>query len=1057
MSTERLDNNEGTVRLDDSATTRLDDSGTQRLDDSTSTQRLDNNADAPAMDMGQPKQAMQGDISDAKKTGEVFTQGQVVEQNGKKYFVESLISMSSGEAVIYKVSANDKMFVLKYYKIGYSFPKDVLTKIKNNPKDKIIKLIDFGRHYEQDFEIMEYAEGGTLDDYLKENGPIRSTAVLKNIVGQIAEGLRQLHEDLNIIYQDLKPENIYFRDKERTSIVLADFGISNVMENGKAKVEANATREYAAPDLARTLNEKYVIVGPPVDYFALGVTMFHIWLGTKPFQGTSEPERIYQIKNRAVEFPEDMEVNYKMLIQGFIEPEAKNRWGNQYIKTWLSGGNLKSDYQITLITYEKAMFNESEGYSSPAELATLMAKYPQRAETYLYSNIVTSWLERSKDEYFLEEINKIKNAYADDKETGLYLAIHMLDPNRPFISQGGKSCSNTVEIADAIMSESQFYMEELKKKDARLYLYFEAIEGAKGKKAADELRKNFEQYSPKRALTLVYLKFQEDSGQSITIGSKKYQSPEEAAVETDPGQIALIKQAVQEEDSLFLVWMSDYYGDFFRSTSAFGSMPVSDKFFLLGEFQFLSYKELTKDWKNSAIDDLILLIQSNPGRFDLFEAYARQGLPFKGQMHSLDWHPTALTYLSVFFNDIVSDPNTGLELVRFLHKNGSDINECSGDGSLPLITAIFKRNIPLVALLLELGANPDKTDKYAPLFWALYQNEDGEDEAIRLAIAGLLLDHKVNVNVSYDQVTPLYIPIFFDCPEKIAFIGRLLAAGADINAPDSEKITPLMKAVYKHGDVSDSEDKKNALEVMELLLKNGARTEDLTSKGYWSPLMRAADANDFDAANLLLKYGAKKELADADGDTAFTYAKRKKNDNIAKILDPGMALKGKGTLIAAGKIALSVVAIAWVFLTMDVLARVVLSFHFIYPVQLGASILFSHILMAYILIIVYGLRDYLAKLRGSFNFIKSGLIYIIGVPVVFPLVVALLQALTRFLPDNVRTALSLPVDLLTRSSSGFVMLVIYIILLAAPMAAVMAYSKFTWEYNKVMRIYRQFS
>ena len=1059
MSTERLDN-EGTVRLDDSGTARLDDNSTQRLDDGASTQRLDIGTDSAGSVAMQSKQAMQGDASDEKKTGEVFTPGQVIKLNEKSYTVESLISMSSGEAVIYKVIGTDgRPFVLKYYKPGYSLPDAVMTKIRDNPRDRIVALFDFGRQYGQDFEIMEYAEGGTLDDYLKETGPIRDTVKLKNIVGQITEGLQQLHSELNIIYQDLKPENIYFRDRERTSIILADFGISSVMKPGEneAEVRANVTKEYAAPELARIGNETQVIVGPPVDYFALGITMFHLWLGVKPFQGMPEAARVRQIKNRGVEFPQGMPDDYKILIQGLIDPEEKPRWGNQQIKRWLAGESLKGDYQKTSINYEQAMFNESESYSSPAELAALMAKHPQRGVTCLYSNIVTSWLQKAGDILLVEEIKNITSAYAQDKEAGLYFAIYTLDPNRPFISQSGVSCSNTVEIADALMSESQHYMEELKKEDARLYIYFEAIEGTKGREVADELRKNFETYSPKRALTLVYLKLQDDGGKSITLGSKTYQSPEEAAEETNSTQISLIKQAVQEKDSLFLVWLSEHYSGFFGSTEDFKSLPAADMFFLLSRFPFLSYKELSNNWQNDALIALINLVYYNPGRFDLFEAYAQQGLPFSGQVQNIDWHPTVITYLSAFFNEIISDTNTGLELVRFLYKHGADLNEASGDGSLPLITAIYKRNVPLVKLLLELGADPDKTDDYAPILWALFQKEDGEDESIRIAIANLLMDYKANVDVVHDHCTVLYVPIFFNCPEKISLISRLLATGADVNAPDSLGITPLMKSVHVYSNTNDNEGKRNALEVMEILLKRGAKTETLTTKGYWSPLMRAADSNAYDAAKLLLKYGAKKEFADRDGDTAFTYAKKKKNHDIAQLLDPGWALKGKEALVSAGKIALSVLAIGWVFLTMDVLAMVISSFHFIYPVQLVVSILISHLLMAFILIMLFGLRDYLNKLRGTFNFIRSGLFYIVSIPIVFPLAVALLQALARLLPDNIAALLSFPAELLTRPSSGLVMLLFYIVFLALFMGAKVFFSKVTWTLSKVVRIYRQYS
>jgi serine/threonine protein kinase/ankyrin repeat protein len=1059
MSTERIDN-EGTVRLDDSGTARIDDTSTQRLDDGASTQRLDISADAAETAAIQSKQVMQDDTSAEKKTGEVFTAGQVIELNGKNYTIKEMISMSSGEAVIYKISDTDgSQLVLKYYKPGYPLPSGVLTKIKGNPRDKIIRVFDFGRHNDQDFEIMEYAEGGTLDDYLRDTGPIRDTVKLKNIVGQITEGLQQLHSELNIIYQDLKPENIYFRDREKTSIILADFGISSVMKPGEneAEVRANVTKEYAAPELARIGNQTQVIVGPPVDYFALGITMFHLWLGAKPFQDIRETARVRQIKTRDVEFPQDMPSDYKMLIQGLIDPEEKPRWGNQHIKKWLSGESLKSDYQKTSINYEQAMFNEAEGYSSPAELAALMAKYPQRGVTCLYSNIVTTWLQKSGDQLLAQEIKNIISAHTEDKEAGLYFAIYTLDPNRPFISQGGKSCSNTVEIADVLMSESIYYMEELKKKDARLYLYFEAIEGTNGREVADELRKNFEIYSPKRALTLVYLKLQDDGGKSITLGSKIYQSPEEAAAETDAGQINLIKQALQDTDSLFLVWLSEYYSGFLGSTEEFQSLPTADMFFLLSKFQFLSYKEFLANWESTAIDDLQKLIHFNPGRFDLFETYARQGLPFNGQVQNIDWHPTALNYLVTFFYDIVSDINTGLELVRFLHRQGSDLNECSGDGSLPLTTAIYKRNIPLVKLLLELGADPDKTEKYAPILWAFLRNEDGESETDRIAIVNLLLDHRANVNVLHNNISPLVWAILFDSPEKVPLVSRLISARANVNHTDDDGRSPLMDAVFKHSETNDNEGRKNALEVMELLLKNGAKIEALSSKGYWSPLMRAADSNDVDAAKLLLKYGAKKQFADADGDTAFTYAKKKKNQEAAVLLDPGWALKGKGALLSAVKIAFTVFTISWVFLTMDVLARIILSFHFIYPVQVGASILLSHLLAAYILIVIFGLRDFLAKLRGTFNFINSGLFYIVGIPIILPLAVALLQALTRLLPENITAALSFPAELLTRPSSGFAMLLLYIALLALFMGAMIIFSKITQRFNKIVRIYRQYS
>jgi len=1059
MSTVRLDDGNATQRLDDDkGTVRLDDNNaTQRLDDNEYTQRLDINVNAMGAVPLQSKQFGQ-DVSDGKKPGTIFTPGQVVTLRGEDYTIDSLISENSGEAVIYKVIMNGNPFVLKYYKPNYPLPEKVLAKMRKNPQDKIINIHDFGNYENQDFEIMEYAEGGTLDGYLKENGPIKDTAKLKNIVGQINEGLRQLHGELRIIYQDLKPENIYFRDKERTSVVLADFGISSVMmpDKNEAEVRADVTTVYAAPELARKGNETSAIVGPLVDYFALGITMLHIWFGQEPFQDITPSARDKKIRDEDVDFPSDMPDDYRTLIQGLIKPLPKQRWENQHIERWLSGESLHIDYQKTTITYTSQTFKGNESYASPAELAELMDKDHTRGISYLYNGDVTSWLEKAGDRFLSEEIKSIVSAYADDKEAGLYRAIYTLDPDRPFITYSGKKCSNDSEIVDALMAESGYYMEELKNnKNALLYLNILATGGIRGKTMVETFQKYFEEYSPKRALALVYLRLLDNEG--ITIGSKTYINIEEISAETDNRQIDLIKQAVQEENSVFLVWLSDNYGSFFESTEEFSRLPPWDRFFLLSRFPFLSYKELINNGQKQALNDLCALIYQTPGRTDLFEAYARQGLPFKGQAEGIDGCPTPMCCLAANFRNNNTDTGTGLELARFLRDNGADVNENCGDGSLPLVIAVAQRNINLANLLLELGADPDKTHGYAPLLWALFQSEDGEIELDRIVITKRLLEYKANVNIVYNDVTPLMQAMYFESPEKVELVSCLLAAGANVNKANNEGVTPLMTAVARYGHGKDRESKKNDLQVMELLLKKGAKTEVLTAKGYWSPLMSAADLDAYDAAELLIKYGAKKDFADVECNTAFVYASFKQHRKMAELVDPGRSLSGKAKLLSAGKIVLSVLAIANVFFTMDVLARVVLSFHLNYPVLLGVSILLSHLLVAYILIIILGLREYLVKLKATFSYVSAGLRYLIGVPIAFPLFILILQFLTRFLPANIASVFSFPEEFLTRSSSDFTMLLLYIAFLALFMGAVMFLSKITGRFSRIMQNYRQFS
>jgi serine/threonine protein kinase len=276
-------------------------------------------------------------------SGFVLVPEQTIVLNGKNCTIEGLIKIS-GEATIYKIKMDGKSFILKHYRFDmplYDTTKEVLFRIKNNPLDRIIKIIDFGKYNNQDYEIMEFAEGETLREYL-EKGAIRDVNQFKNIVRSINEGLQQVHNKHNVIYQDLKPDNIFFKDAGKIQIVLADFGVSSVMETGekKATVAAITTKSYAAPELEPKTGQKYVVATPAADYYSLGITMFEMWLGEKPFKNVSPVESDYMLLEGKIDFPSDMPDDCKMLIRGLLKPDWRDRWGNEQVQQWLDGQAL---------------------------------------------------------------------------------------------------------------------------------------------------------------------------------------------------------------------------------------------------------------------------------------------------------------------------------------------------------------------------------------------------------------------------------------------------------------------------------------------------------------------------------------------------------------------------------------------------------------------------------------------------------------------------------------------------------------------------------------------
>jgi|GEM_PF-1374912 len=718
METKRVNLNDGTRRADQGGDTRrvepqpsLKGEGTPL--DSDATKKAGNDPTKKAVDDGTKKSGQGAGGGSGPAGVNIFGTGQPLELNGKNCTVENIISMSSSEAVVYKITMDGKHYVLKHYKTEAPLTDDavkVLEKIKGNPKNNVIHLYDFGKLGDQDFELMELAEGGTLNHYIRSLGAVKDPHKLRAVVKMIIDGLMQMHGEYRVIHQDIKPDNIYFRDAQKASLILADFGISSVMGSGEeTKVLASCTPLYAAPELAPDGDSVYVNVTPSVDYFALGITMLELWLGEKPFKGIPEAKRDDMILKEQTQFPADMPEDTKIIIQGLIKPDKKDRWGKIELDKWLKGEKLEPGQKAARFIYEPIKVG-SETASNPEELAVLFTKYPDNAMALLYGGEIIAWLEKSGDKKLLGEIQKLIKKYANEKAVGCYTAMYTLNPGHPFTSKGGKVCKNSEEIAAALLAESSYYTEELKKPNTAFYLYLSIAEGAHGKKAAYDFCEYFkkEDYSPKRALNHVYLKLQEEG--RITIGKKKYYKGEEMAQEKDASQIALIKKALNETDSLLMVWLSDMYPDYLEETDGFTELPPWSQFFITGLLPFLSYKELIPDWKERSMFDLRFLLAEMPGRADVFEAYAKQGLPLTGHLPD-DRGSTPLDFLIFNYIKLMKEHGEGtvLNLIRLLIKLGADLNEKSKDGKGPRTNVFNTYANNLIKLLKEFAPDIEES------------------------------------------------------------------------------------------------------------------------------------------------------------------------------------------------------------------------------------------------------------------------------------------------------------------------------------------------------------
>ena len=140
----------------------------------------------------------------------------------------------------------------------------------------VVALYDAVPEGEQVWLVMEYVEGRTLAQLMREQGPL-DPVLVAGIGAQVADGLAAAHER-GTIHRDVKPGNILVTDDGTAKI--SDFGIARTLGE-ETLTEAgllSGTPSYFSPELARGADP-----GPAADVWALGATLYAAVEGHTPY------------------------------------------------------------------------------------------------------------------------------------------------------------------------------------------------------------------------------------------------------------------------------------------------------------------------------------------------------------------------------------------------------------------------------------------------------------------------------------------------------------------------------------------------------------------------------------------------------------------------------------------------------------------------------------------------------------------------------------------------------------------------------------------------------
>lgn len=194
-----------------------------------------------------------------------------------------------GMAIVYKAKCHllNRFVAIKILKSELNKDEVFVAKFKREASasaslshNNIVHIFDVGSDGEINYIVMEYIDGKTLKEIIKENVRLNNEKTI-DIGIQIAKALICAHEN-NIIHRDIKPQNILVT-KEGV-VKVTDFGIAkasnSVTITNDSKVIGSA--HYFSPEQA-----KGSVVDCRTDIYSLGIALYEMITGVVPYDADS--------------------------------------------------------------------------------------------------------------------------------------------------------------------------------------------------------------------------------------------------------------------------------------------------------------------------------------------------------------------------------------------------------------------------------------------------------------------------------------------------------------------------------------------------------------------------------------------------------------------------------------------------------------------------------------------------------------------------------------------------------------------------------------------------
>ena len=255
-------------------------------------------------------------------------------QQAFKYYVIDREVGKGGMATIYL--AHDQRnnrpvaikFLLPHIEGNQGFVRQFMEEFKANEflkHQNIVEAIEAGEHEGRWYITMEYVDGGSLKELLRDRGRLPMDLAV-HVMINVLKGLQYSHH-CGVVHQDMKPANLMIMTEG--SVKIADFGISKVAspDQWTPTGRIRGTPAYMAPEQVAGKEPTY-----RWDIFSAGVVFYELLAGFNPF-GAKDPQ--VALKKITGENPPPIlraaptiAMDLEVVVAHMLEKDPDKRYGN---------------------------------------------------------------------------------------------------------------------------------------------------------------------------------------------------------------------------------------------------------------------------------------------------------------------------------------------------------------------------------------------------------------------------------------------------------------------------------------------------------------------------------------------------------------------------------------------------------------------------------------------------------------------------------------------------------------------------------------------------------